>query len=246
MSKEIKNPLFSFSTSDEINAVFAMAKTYRDGEKVFSDTAEKEKDDVRIKKSLEFLFAAGPGFSGFIAAKPEIENPRDALPYWVNHDSGNQGVELQNAVKSLAYQNKAGDIYVVVMPNHLELPKNFLKTLDLKRYDFAEDGAVIPRTINPGTMTMIDANIKFLIHHEMNNGDYRCNNLGSKFLSYSVSSEHHAAAMKNLTSEKIAVAIYDGSLEDLATKITTPTANAISAEGQQALNLAYKGDYFKY
>ena len=133
------------------------------------------------------------------------------------------------------------------MPNDLELPKKFLKDLKLKRYDFAEDGAVIPRTINPGTILMMEENKIFCVHEKMNELDYCCNNLGSRFLSYSVSGAHHAAAMA-----KNAGIIFDGTTENLkikieeAQKVTIPDNSVLSAEAMKALDMFRKGDYYKY
>lgn len=245
-------PLFRFSTSGDFGDVFEQAKLYRDSamekeDKTFS-ASQKEQDDLRIEKTLQFLFAAGPDFEGFIANKPEISKAEDALGYWVNYNSGEFGVELKNAVKSLIYKNEESvDVYAIVMPNDLELPKKFLKDLKLKRYDFAEDGAVIPRTINPGTILMMEENKIFCVHEKMNELDYCCNNLGSRFLSYSVSGAHHAAAMA-----KNAGIIFDGTAENLkikieeAQKVTIPDNSVLSAEAMKALDMFRKGDYYKY
>ncbi|MES2961623.1 MAG: hypothetical protein V4694_04500 [Pseudomonadota bacterium] len=243
-------PLFGFSTSDNFENVLVQSQTYRDSamqdaDKIFT-TAQKEQDNFRIRKTLEFLFAAGPNFTGFIANKPEISKAEDALGYWVNHNFGEFGVELKNAVKSLIYQNEeSGEVYAIVMPNDLELPKKFLKDLKLKRYDFAEDGAVIPRTINPATVLMMAENKIFCIHEKMNELDYCCNNLGSRFLSYSVSGAHHAAAIANIAERKVTFNGEAQSLKDQieASKIKEVPSLTMSPQDQAAFNLFLMGDH---
>lgn len=239
--------IHEFKTSDDFGSVMQTAKELRDEQlgadgKVFSPE-QLQQDNARIQKTLEFLFAAGPNFTGYIANKMEIKDPRDALSSWVN-GNGEFSAEFRNAVKSLVYRHKeSGEIQIVVMPNDIDLPKDFIKKAKLERYEFPEnEGVVIPRTINPGTMTMVGAPVKFFIHEQMNELEYCCNNLGSRFLSYSVSGAHHAAALQNLVASKV---FFNGTTEDFLAKQNTPSSSTITEEGLKALQLALQGDHKK-
>ena len=255
----LENGVLEFSNSDDRNEVFEQAKAIRDlqmqrDSKIFNEEQCRQ-DNERISKTLEFLFVAGGDFKGYIASKPEVENWRDALNYWVNNE-GELGVGEKNPVKSLVYKKKdSNEVVVVVMPNDLDLPKDFLKKNKLERYNFPEDeGVVIPRTINPGTVTMLNKPVFFAIHDKMSEVGYCCNNLGSRYLSYSVDAQHHSKSMNNLTAHKF---YFDGTTTDFKEKFSTrseaviadekPSSIVESREEKKGFQVNhFAGDYFKY
>ncbi len=227
-----------FSTKSDGNDIFGYAVEKRAEElnkmsnkellKNGINEAYLRDDDARIIDTIKFLInSRNDNFEFYINSKPLTRGCDEALKYRLNplkalkeNSSDIFGVGGEHETKSMVMENN-NNIYYFIMPGNNNLNNDIVTNAGLSVANLSKYG-VVAYTFNPATvMSLSDKGktVNVFIDQGLEKPEFLCNNLGSRFLSYTVNKEHSCQAIENLALQKgIELKTYDGSFKDFMEK----------------------------
>ncbi len=207
MKNEISSVYETFSTNSNGDDIFLYAKSER--EKILKTMREEGSLQREIQTNLESYL------------KEDDSRIQDTMQYRLDPTKKALGVHGKHETKSMVMENN-DKIYYFIMPGDTNLDNDIVASLGLSVAKLNKYG-IIPYTVNPATvMSLGDKSgkpVSVFIHKDLDEPEFLCNNLGSKFLSYTVSKDHSRKPIETLALEKgIEVKRYDGSFGDFIEK----------------------------
>lgn len=156
-------------------------------------------------------------FEFYVSNKPKTHGCKEAAEFRINPEKilrGEEnpfGIELASEVKSQV--KKRGDaLYFFIMPGDKNLDEKIASQLLVA--DLSGLG-VVEFTVNPAAVLLASGGVVRIFQHQELSGEFLSNNLGSRFLSCTISQEHYRQALAKLCeAKKCEMRKYDGTYSD--------------------------------
>jgi hypothetical protein len=203
-------------------------------------------DDIRIRHTIDFLMNVDGDFEFYVSSKPPTVGCKEAAEFRINPEKilrGEKnpfGIELASEVK--ARVKKRGDaLYFFIMPGDKNLDEKIASQLPIA--DLSGLG-VVEFTVNPATVLSASDKLVRIFQHQELSGEFLSNNLGSRFLSCTISQDHYRQALAKLCeTKKCEMREYDGTYGDFVKEAGLNPEGTISTPS--GLSQLMSGDYYR-
>lgn len=208
--------------------------------------AELREDNIRIKHTVDFLMDVASDFEFYVSVKPKTRGCQEAVEFRINPEKILRGEEnpfgVELAIEVKAQVRKRGDeFYFFIMPGDKNLDEKIDSQLPIA--DLSALG-VVEFTVNPATVLLASDKGVYIFQHQELDEEFLSNNLGSRFLSCTISQDHYRQALAKLCeTQKCEMREYDGTYDDFVKKADlNPKGPIYTPSG---LSQLMGGDYYR-